>query len=95
MNEQVNRKWKTVLRPEAQVELRAIGRAAALRILGKLAELESDPMGFSTTALASRPERRRLRVGDYRVIYTLDAASFIVWVVRVAHRADVYRDQRF
>ena len=44
----------------------------ALRILAKLTELESDPMGFNTTALVSQPDRRRLRVGDYRVIYTID-----------------------
>lgn len=61
----------------------------ALRILAKLTELESDPLGFNSTALVSQPERRRLRVGDYRVLYTIDNGELVVWVVHVGHRATV------
>lgn len=62
----------------------------ALRILAKLAELESDPVGFNTTALVSQPDRRRLRVGDYRVIYTIDNGELVVWVVHVGNRSTGY-----
>ena len=34
---------------------------------------------------------RRLRVGDYRVIYEVRHAELVVLVVRVAHRRQVYR----
>jgi mRNA interferase RelE/StbE len=67
--------YRTVFRPEAQAELRKVPRDMALRILAKLTELENDPLGFNTTALVSQPDRRRLRVGDYRVIYTIDNAN--------------------
>jgi mRNA interferase RelE/StbE len=83
-------KYRTIFRPEAQAELREIPRDAALRILRKLTDLESDPLSFNTTALVSQPERRRLRVGDYRVIYTLDNGELVVWVVHVGHRSTVY-----
>ena len=33
----------------------------------------------------------RIRVGDYRVIYTVDDAVLIVAVERVSHRREVYR----
>lgn len=82
--------YRTVFRPEAQAELRKIPRDQALRILAKLTELETDPFGFNTTALVSRPEHRRLRVGDYRVIYTIDNGELVVWVVHVGHRSTVY-----
>jgi mRNA interferase RelE/StbE len=82
--------YRTILRPEAQAELRKIPRDIALRILAKLTELESDPFGFNTTALVSQADRRRLRVGDYRVIYTIDNGELVVWVVHVAHRSTVY-----
>ncbi|MDX3243643.1 type II toxin-antitoxin system RelE/ParE family toxin [Streptomyces sp. ME18-1-4] len=79
--------YRTVFRPEAQAELRKIPRDTALRILAKLTELESDPFGFNTTtALVSQPERRRLRVGDYRVVYTIDNGELVVCVVHVGHR---------
>jgi mRNA interferase RelE/StbE len=79
-----------VFHPAARDELRTIPRDMALRILGKLAELENDPLGFATTALVSRPDRRRLRVGDFRVIYTVDAGELVVWVVHVRHRSTAY-----
>ena len=83
-------RYRTVFRPEARDELRKIPRDVALRILTKLTELETDPFGFSTTALVSQPERRRLRVGDYRVIYTVDSGELVIWVVRTGHRSTVY-----
>ncbi|MCS0606311.1 type II toxin-antitoxin system RelE/ParE family toxin [Streptomyces sp. LP11] len=79
-----------VFRPEAQAELRKIPRDTALRILAKLTELETGPLGFNTTALASLPERRRLRVGDYRVAYTINNGELVVWDVHVGHRSTVY-----
>jgi mRNA interferase RelE/StbE len=82
--------YRTVFRAEAQAELRKVPRDMALRILAKLTELESDPMGFNTTALVSQPDRRRLRVGDYRVIYTIDNGELVVWVVHVGNRSTVY-----
>ncbi|MEV7491643.1 type II toxin-antitoxin system RelE/ParE family toxin [Streptomyces anulatus] len=82
--------YRTVFHPEARAELRKVPRDAALRILTKLTELEADPFGFHTTALVSQPERRRLRVGDYRVIYTVDNGELVVWVIRVGHRSTVY-----
>jgi mRNA interferase RelE/StbE len=83
--------WRTVFRPEARDELRAIPRDLALRILAKLTELESDPYGFGTTALVGDPTRRRLRVGDYRIVYTLDHGELTIWIIQVDHRSTVYR----
>ncbi|MCK1794928.1 type II toxin-antitoxin system RelE/ParE family toxin [Streptomyces sp. XM4193] len=82
--------YRTVFRPEAQAELRKVPRDMALRILVKLTELEGDSTGCNTTALVSQPDRRRLRVGDYRVIYTIDNGELVVWVVHVGHRSTVY-----
>ncbi|MDT0319516.1 type II toxin-antitoxin system RelE family toxin [Streptomyces millisiae] len=83
-------RYRTVFHPEAQAELRKIPRGMALRILAKLTELEADPLGFHTMALVSQPDRRRLRVGDYRVIYTIDNGELVVWVIQVGHRSTVY-----
>jgi mRNA interferase RelE/StbE len=43
---------------------------------------------------ASRPLRGRdayrLRVGDYRIIYTLDNEVLLIVVVTLGHRRDIY-----
>ncbi len=49
--------------------------------------------------LAGRPLRgelqglRRVRVGDYRIVYEVIDDSLVVLVVRVAHRREVYRQR--
>jgi mRNA interferase RelE/StbE len=82
--------FRMVFHPAARDELRKVPRETALRILAKLADLETDPYGYKTTALVSQPDRRRLRIGDYRVIYTVENAELVVWVVHVRHRSTVY-----
>ncbi|MFI2238922.1 type II toxin-antitoxin system RelE/ParE family toxin [Streptomyces chrestomyceticus] len=82
--------YRAAFRPEAQTELRKVPRDMALSILAKLTELESDPLGFNTNAPVSQPDRRRLRVDDYRVVYTIDNGELVVWVVHVGHRSTAY-----
>ncbi|QDY78835.1 type II toxin-antitoxin system RelE family toxin [Streptomyces qinzhouensis] len=82
--------YRTVFRPEAQAELRKIPRDIALRILARPTELETAPLDFNTTALVSQLERRRLRVGDYRVVYTINNGELVARVVHVGHRSTVH-----
>lgn len=79
-------KYRTVFAEDARADLRKIDRAAALTILRKLADLETDPLGFVTTELVTECGTRRLRVGDHRVLYTIENEQLIIDVIRVAHR---------
>lgn len=81
--------YRTRFHTAARDELRKIPKQTAMMILRKLTELEQDPYGYDTTALVSRPDRRRLRVGDYRVIYTVDNGELVVWIGHVGHRSGV------
>ncbi|MFB7471756.1 type II toxin-antitoxin system RelE/ParE family toxin [Kitasatospora sp. NPDC056184] len=84
-------KYSTRFIESARSELRKLPRQAAIQILRKLADLEQDPYGFHTTAMVGSPENRRLRVGDHRVIYTVDGGQLIVLVIRIGHRSEIYR----
>ena len=86
----MSEKWHVQFRSEARDELRTVPKQMAMRILAKLTELETDPHGFGTTPLVSDPACRRLRVGDYRVIYTLDHGHLIILVILVDNRATAY-----
>lgn len=83
-------KYRTIFDPKARAEIRRLPRQTAITILRKLAELEQDPYGFSTTALVGDPGIRRLRVGDYRVFYEIRNSELVIWVIHLAHRSVAY-----
>ncbi|MDJ0461468.1 type II toxin-antitoxin system RelE/ParE family toxin [Streptomyces sp. H27-C3] len=82
--------------PHAQRDMLKIPRPDALRILHRLAELQAamdqgDTAAFDIKALQGHSARWRLRVGDYRAVYTVEDGELILWVLTVANRRDVYR----
>ena len=52
--------------------------------------LMTDPIGFGKPLRYSLKSHRRLRVGDYRVVYRIEAKNNTVIVVAIKHRKDVY-----
>jgi mRNA-degrading endonuclease RelE of RelBE toxin-antitoxin system len=50
-----------------------------------------NPEGPATTALVGR-EGRRLRIGDWRVLYRVDVAAAEITILRVLPRGRAYRD---
>jgi mRNA interferase RelE/StbE len=80
----------------AQRDMLKIPRPDALRILYRLTELQKalgtgDTASFDVKALQGHSARWRLRVGDYRVVYTVEDGRLIVWVLAVGNRRDIYR----
>ncbi len=59
------------------------------RIQGAIALLAQDPRPPSARALRGRPGFR-VRVGDCRIIYTIEDAALVVVVVALGHRRDLY-----
>ncbi|MFJ6212203.1 type II toxin-antitoxin system RelE/ParE family toxin [Streptomyces sp. NPDC092296] len=83
--------------PHAQRDLLKIPRSDAPRILGRLAYLQraldgQDTAAFDIKALQGHSARWRLRIGDYRVVYTVEDGQLIVWVMAVGNRPEVYPD---
>jgi len=59
------------------------------RVHGAIALLAQDPRPPAARALKGRPGLR-IRVGDYRIIYTVNDDVLLVVVVTLGHRRDVY-----
>lgn len=54
--------------------------------------LMTDPIGFGKPLRYSLKGHRRLRVGDYRVVYRIEQAKRIVIVAVIKHRKEVYEE---
>lgn len=53
--------------------------------------LEVDPVSFGKPLRYSLKGHRRLRVGDYKIVYRIKEEKKIVTIVVVDHRKDVYQ----
>lgn len=50
-----------------------------------------DPISYGKPLRYSLKGHRRLRVGDYRVVYRIDPDRATVVVVAIKHRKDIYK----
>jgi len=81
--------YRIELRPSAARALRKLDPQVRRRVQGAIAMLAQDPRPPGARALQGRPGLR-VRVGDYRIIYTVEDDVLLVVVVRLGHRRDVY-----
>lgn len=81
--------YRVELRPAAVRSLRKLDPKVRRRVQGAIGLLAQDPRPPSARALQGRPGLR-VRVGDYRIIYTVEDDVLLVVVVRLGHRRDVY-----
>lgn len=51
-----------------------------------------DPVSYGRPLRYSLRGHRRLRVGDWRVVYRVDVAQRIVFVMAIDHRKAIYED---
>jgi len=65
----------------------------ARRIVRAVNALKTDSRPAGARPLVGYSGLWRIRVGDYRVVYTIRDAEFVVLALRVAHRSGVYRGQ--
>ena len=77
------------LRPAAVRALKQVDLQDRDRIRGAIALLGEDPRPPGAKALQGRPGLR-VRIGDYRIIYTVDDDILVVAVITLGHRRNFY-----
>jgi len=62
------------------------------RVIQAIEALSSDPKPAGHKKLKGQTEELfRIRVGDYRIIYTINDGELIILVLTIDHRKDVYK----
>jgi mRNA interferase RelE/StbE len=83
--------YKVEWKRSAVKELEKLPRQAVTRIIDTVGNLTNDPYPEGTRKLAASEQTYRIRVGVYRILYSVYADKFIVEIIRVKHRKDVYK----
>jgi len=83
-------RYRIEVKRSAEKELRKLPKADVIRILTQIEALADDPRPNGSIKLTNQ-ENYRVRVGKYRVLYSIEDDILTVYVVKVGHRKDVYR----
>jgi len=76
---------------QAQKTLRRLPRNTARLIQTKLIELATDPQGMRNVKKLTDHPGYRLRVGDWRVVYTLHDDALAIHVIHIDVRGSIYK----
>jgi mRNA interferase RelE/StbE len=83
-------RYRVELSKCAAKEIRKLDRPVQARLLAALALLQDEPRPATVKALVGHPGLLRIRVGEYRVVYSVDGGRLIVLVLAVGHRSAIY-----
>lgn len=75
----------------AEKQLRKLPAAHRRRVARAMVALGSEPHPPGSRKLAGYEDVFRIRVGVYRVIYSVSGRKLVIIILKIGHRKDVYR----
>jgi mRNA interferase RelE/StbE len=83
-------KYQIIILPAAEKSLSKLPKKMQVRIQGAITTLASNPIPPVSKKLVGR-DNYRLRVSDYRIVYSIHENILTVKIVSVGHRREIYR----
>jgi mRNA interferase RelE/StbE len=84
--------WRVIIHRKAEKILKRLDGDTLERIRRAIRSLANDPRPSGVKKLTGYEDLYRLRVGDWRLIYAIEADRLIVLVLEISPRGSAYRD---
>jgi mRNA interferase RelE/StbE len=85
------RSYKLTIGSRAAKELSGLSAVVAQRIDAAILGLSDNPRPHGAKKLKGGRQLWRIRVGDYRIVYSIDDDQAVIDVIGVPHRSKAYR----
>jgi mRNA interferase RelE/StbE len=83
--------YRVIFAKSAQKELDKLPKNFGLKVLAKIEALSNNPRPVGCKKLEGSQNSYRIRVNDYRIIYSIYDKELIVDIVKIDDRKQVYR----
>jgi len=83
-------KYQIIILPAAEKALSKLPKRMQVRIQGAITTLASNPVPPVSKKLVGR-DSYRLRVSDYRIVYSIHENILTVKIISIGHRREIYR----
>ena len=84
--------YRIEIKRSAAKALKKIPKANRKSIVDKIDSLAESPPNPDTTKMKGNNPFHKVRVGDYRIVYEIQEDVFVILVVKIGHRKDIYRN---
>ena len=83
-------KYTILIKKKAEKELLRLQRNDVLKIREAINRLAENPRPRGSKKLTGSTNEYRLRVGNYRILYTINDNIINIYIFKVAHRKEAY-----
>jgi len=83
--------YRIELTKAAVRDLKSVPKPMLMRLDSCILGLADDPLPPGVKKLRNENALYRVRVGDYRIIYSIEQDILTILVIRIGHRREVYR----
>lgn len=83
--------YRLEIKDSARKQIARLSKPDQRRVMVAIADLADVPRPGGVRKIVGADSAYRIRVGDYRIIYEIIDRVLTIYIVRVAHRKDVYR----
>jgi mRNA interferase RelE/StbE len=83
--------YRLEITASAEKQLAKLPVADRVRVARKIVELAAVPRPRGCRQLRGQEDVYRIRVGVYRVIYSIEERLIVVLILKIGHRKDAYR----
>lgn len=83
--------YKIFWKKSALKDIRKVPQDLRIKILEAIDGLEIDPRPLNSKKMQNFNYHYRIRINDYRVIYSIEGKRLIIEIIRIAHRKDIYK----
>ena len=84
--------YRVLFKPSVEKDLGKLSKDLVSRVLKRIEMLLEQPYPKQAAKLEGAEALYRLRVGDYRIIYSVDTRHRRIMIHYVRHRREVYRN---
>ena len=84
-------KYQVEITRSAERQLRKLSESNQQRVARALAGLATNPFPSQSRKITGTQDVWRIRVGSYRILYSVDGDQVLVIILKIGLRRDVYR----
>lgn len=83
--------YKILYKKSVEKDLRKLPKSVLKPIVKKIQSLSNNPQPNGSVKLRGATNLYRIRHTDYRIIYSFNGDELVIFVIKIAHRKEVYK----